>query len=58
VINNDLNKTNKHVHHLQLQYKLGNVALLTATSAVAASNTQPGYSDELAFTLTQKLYGI
>jgi len=35
--------------------KLGNVTVLTATSAIAASNAQPRYSDELTFTLTQKL---
>jgi len=34
---------------------LGNVTVLTATSAIAASNAQPRYSDELTFTLTQKL---
>jgi len=50
-INNNLNKTNKHVHHLN-NSKLGNVRVLTATSTIVASNK---YSDELAFTLTQKL---
>jgi len=52
-INNNLNTTNKHVHHLN-NSKLGNVIVLTAiaTSTTAASNR---YSDELTFTLTQKL---
>jgi len=53
-IDNNLNKTNKHVHHLN-NSKLGNVTILTATSAITASNTQPRYSDEFTFTLTQKL---
>jgi len=30
--------------------------VLTATSGIAASNAQPKYSDELTFTLTQKLW--
>jgi len=50
VINNNLNKANKHVHHLN-NSKLGNATFLTATSTAAASNR---YSDELTFTLTQK----
>jgi len=34
--------------------KLGDVTVLTSTSTIAESNS---YSDELAFTLTQKLQG-
>jgi len=45
-INNNLNKTNKHVHHLK-NSKSGNVTVLTATSTNSASNR---YSDELTFT--------
>jgi len=48
---NDVNNTNKHVPH-QNNSKLGNVTVLTVTSITAASNR---YSDELKFTLTQKL---
>jgi len=51
---NNLNKTNEHVHHPNNR-KLCNVTILTATSAVAASNTQPRYSDKITFTLIQKL---
>jgi len=50
VINNNLNQTNKHVHHLN-NSKIGNVTVLTATSTTTANNR---YSDDLAFTLTQK----
>ena len=56
VINNNLNKTNKHVHHLN-DSKLGNLTALTATSANATNNTQPRYSDGLTFTVTQGLQG-
>jgi len=55
-INHNLNKTNKHVHHLN-DSKLGNVAVLTATSANATNNTQPRYSDGLTLTVTQRLQG-
>ena len=44
-INNNLNKTNKHVHHLN-NSKLGYATVLTAT---AAANSRCG---ELIFTLT------
>jgi len=46
----------RHVHHLN-ESKLGNATVLTATSATAASKTQPWYSDELTVLshITQKL---
>jgi len=45
-IKNNLNKSNKHLHHIN-NSKLGNATVLTATSqssAIAASNTQPKYT--------------
>jgi len=50
-INNNLNKINKFVHHLN-NSKLSYITILTATSTTAAKNR---YSDQLIFTLTQKL---
>ena len=55
-INHNLNKTGKHVHHLN-DSKLGKVTVLTANSANATNNTQPRYSDRLTFTVTQVLQG-
>jgi len=51
-INKNLNKTNKHVHHLN-NSKLGNVTvLITAFTTATGSNR---YSDELTFTSNQKI---
>ena len=55
-INHNLNKTDKHVHHLN-DSKLGNVTAVTATSANATNNTQPRYPDGFTFTVTQGLQG-
>ena len=55
-INYNMNKTDKHVHHLN-DSKLGNVTVLSATSANATNNTQPRYSDGLTFAVTQGLQG-
>jgi len=55
-INHNLNKTDKHVQHLN-DSTLGNVTVLTATSANATNSTQPRYSDGLTFIVTPGLQG-
>jgi len=47
-INNNQNKTNKHVHHLN-NSKLGNVTVLTATSTTAAINRHSEEGTKLSY---------
>jgi len=50
-MNNNLNKSNKHVHHLN-NSKLGNATVLTATLTTAANNR---YFDGLLRLLSETL---